>query len=57
MAEGHEPGVYFNADGGVATVVFAGREPDPAVLAPLEERLSPWGKWSSATPIEGVPRR
>ncbi len=40
-AEGQSPGTYFNADGAVATVVFAG--PEPGVLAPLTDRLSPWG--------------
>jgi hypothetical protein len=43
MADGQGPGVYFNADGRVATVVFAGKEPDPAVFAGLKARLAPGG--------------
>jgi hypothetical protein len=43
MAEGRPPGVYYNADGRVATVVFAGPGPDRAMLGSLEARLAPWG--------------
>jgi hypothetical protein len=43
MADGRPPGVYYNVDRKVATVVFDGLEVDPAVLAPLEARLAPWG--------------
>lgn len=42
-AEGRPPGTYFNADRAVATVVFAGPEPDPGVLAPLQGRMPTWG--------------
>jgi hypothetical protein len=37
------PGVHFNVDGRVATVVFDGAEPDPEVLVGLEARLVVWG--------------
>lgn len=37
------PGVHFNIDGRVATVVFEGAEPDPAVLEAIEARLNPHG--------------
>jgi len=43
MAEGRPPGVYLKADGAVATVVFEGLEPDPAVLTPLQARMASWG--------------
>jgi hypothetical protein len=39
MADGLPPGVHLNADGRVATVVFEGAGPIPAVLAGLEARL------------------
>ena len=42
MADDLPPGVHLNADGRVATVVFAGTEPDPAVLAELAARLAVW---------------
>ncbi len=43
-ADGRPPGVSLTPDGRSATVVFAGRQPDPAVLAPLQACLAPWGK-------------
>ena len=43
IADGLPPGVHFNVDGSVATVVFEGAEPDPAVLAGLNARLAPSG--------------
>jgi hypothetical protein len=43
LAEDLPPGVHFNVDGSVATVVFDGPEPDPAVLAGLHARLDPSG--------------
>src|SRR3954464_8152818 len=42
-AHGRPPGVYFNADGRVATVVFAGDKPDEKVLARLQARMPKWG--------------
>jgi hypothetical protein len=36
-------GVHFNVDGRVATAVFEGAGPDPAVLAGSEDRLAPSG--------------
>ena len=50
MAEGDSPGVYYNSDGRVATLVFVGPEPDAAVLTSLEARLAPWGKVIVAHP-------
>ncbi|HYH63334.1 MAG TPA: hypothetical protein VD866_01410 [Urbifossiella sp.] len=44
MADGLPPGVYFNVNGRVATVVFEGAGPDEAVMAGLEARLVAWGK-------------
>ncbi len=43
MADGLPPGVHFNPDGSVATVVFDGPAPDPAMLAGLHARLGPSG--------------
>jgi len=43
MSDGLPPGVHLNADGRVATVVFDGAAPDPAVMRGLEGRLVPWG--------------
>ncbi|QDU21282.1 hypothetical protein [Urbifossiella limnaea] len=40
MADDLPPGVYFEDDGRVATVVFDGTGPDPAALAGLEARLT-----------------
>jgi hypothetical protein len=50
MADDLPPGVHFNADGSVATVVFEGSEPDPAVLAGLHARLGPSGLVITAHP-------
>lgn len=36
-------GVSLNADASVATYVYEGAVPDPAVLASLKTRLCPWG--------------
>ncbi|QDU23769.1 hypothetical protein [Urbifossiella limnaea] len=44
MADDLPPGVHFNADGRVTTVVYDGDGPDPVVLAGLEDRLTPVGK-------------
>jgi hypothetical protein len=35
--------VYFNAGGNVATVVFAGSEPDEKTLDRLRARMPKWG--------------
>ncbi|MBN9521182.1 hypothetical protein J0H58_22120 [bacterium] len=43
MADDLPPGVHFNADGRVATVVFEGAGPDAKVLAGLEARWVPSG--------------
>ncbi len=43
MADDLPPGVHLNADGRVATVVFEGTRPAPAVLAGLEARLAGYG--------------
>ena len=50
MADDLPPGVHFNVDGSVATVVFEGAEPDPVVLAGLHPRLGPWGLTITAHP-------
>jgi hypothetical protein len=50
MADDLPPGVHFNADGRVATVVYEGREPDPAVLAGLEARLAQPGLVITSAP-------
>jgi len=42
--DGRPTGVYLTPDGRLATVVFAGRNTDPAVLAPIQACLAPWGK-------------
>ena len=42
-ADGQPPGVYYNVDGKVATMVVDESGPDPAVLASLQARLPPWG--------------
>ncbi|MBN9521432.1 hypothetical protein J0H58_23400 [bacterium] len=43
MADGLPPGLHFNANGRVATVVFEGAVPDPAVMAGLEVKLASSG--------------
>ena len=43
MADDLPPGVHFNADGRVATVVYEGKGPDAAVMAGLEVRLATTG--------------
>ncbi len=43
VADGRPAGVYFNAAGDCAEVVFEGMDPDPAILGPLMARLAPWG--------------
>jgi hypothetical protein len=43
MADDLPPGIHLNAGGRVATVVFEGAGPDPAVLAGLEARLTSSG--------------
>lgn len=50
MADDLPPGVHLNADGSVATVVFDGAEPDPAVMAGLEARLGRAGLAITARP-------
>jgi hypothetical protein len=50
MADGLPPGVHFNADGSVATVVFDGPVPDPAVMAELSARLASSGLAITAHP-------
>jgi hypothetical protein len=44
------PGVHFNVDGRVATVVFEGAGPEPTMLARLEARLVPWGMVITSAP-------
>ncbi|QDU23603.1 hypothetical protein [Urbifossiella limnaea] len=43
-------GVHFNTDRSVATVMFDGPAPDPAVLARLKQRLGPSGLAITAHP-------
>jgi hypothetical protein len=50
MADDLPAGVHFNVDGRVATVVYDGPEPDPAVLAALNARLAPSGLAITAAP-------
>jgi len=52
------PGLYFNADGRVATVVFEGAGPDQAVVAGLEAQLATPGLVVGTHPrLSGCPRR
>ena len=44
------PGVHFNADGRVATVVFEGAGPDAAAMAGLEARPAEWGTGTLTSP-------
>lgn len=44
MADDLPPGVHFNADGRVATVVFEGAGPDEAVMVGLEAKFVAWGQ-------------
>lgn len=48
MADDLSPGVHFNVDGRVATVVFEGARPDEAVVAGLEVRLGTSGLVATA---------
>ncbi|HEX4611067.1 MAG TPA: hypothetical protein VH092_22950 [Urbifossiella sp.] len=50
MADDLPPGVHYNADGRVATVVYEGVGPDTAVVAGLEARLAPSGLVVTARP-------
>jgi hypothetical protein len=43
MADDLPPGVHFNADGRVATVVYEGVGPDPGVMTALQARVVPTG--------------
>ena len=56
MTDDLPPGVRFNADGRVATVVFEGAGPNPAMVAPLEARLSRTGLLITTTqdPMAGL---
>ena len=51
MVDDLPPGVHFNADGRVATVVYEGAGPDPAVMAGLQVRLVPSGLAITSAPI------
>ena len=42
-AEYSRPGVYYNVDGAVATLVHEGNQPDPKALDALQAQLAPDG--------------
>lgn len=52
MADDLPPGVHFNVDGRVVTVVFEGAGPDESVLAGLEARSAVSGLMV-VTPLSG----